>query len=264
MLLEHILDLLAGHVLCNDQVVERLHVERFAERDLAVALADGRAQVRQIRADAARIHERELGASWLRVRQLCIGDDVTQGGFAGRPDYTYRLPLQRMLAALGRKADFIGSQTRGLDGSPWPAGFDPDHEGYYGATTEQIKVKVTREGSAKVWEGVISCDEGRELHAVYPMQSITHNRRLRVEVAVSDADPHLPSIVDVYPMNNWHERETWDFFGIVFDGHPALTRILMPDDWPGHPQRKDYPLGGIPVEYKGGTIPPPDERRAYS
>ena len=51
-------------------------------------------------------------------------------------------------------------------------------------------------------------------------------------------------------------------FGIVFDGHPALTRILMPDDWPGHPQRKDYPLGGIPVEYKGATIPPPDQRRS--
>jgi hypothetical protein len=68
----------------------------------------------------------------------------------------------------------------------------------------------------------------------------------------------------VYPANDWHEREAWDMFGIEFDGHRALTRILMPDDWPGHPQRKDYPLGGIPVEYEGATVPPPDERRPYS
>ena len=107
-------------------------------------------------------------------------------------------------------------------------------------------------------------ETGRELHAVYPLLSITHNRRIRVEVACSDADPHIPSVTSLYPGNDWHERETWDFFGIVFDGHPGLTRIEMPDDWPGHPQRKDYPLGGIPVEYKGAQIPPPDERRSYS
>jgi len=105
---------------------------------------------------------------------------------------------------------------------------------------------------------------GRELHAVYHFLSITHNRRVRVEVSVPDDDRHLPSIVSVYPTNDWHERETWDFFGVVFDGHPALTRIMMPDDWLGHPQRKDYPLGGIPVEYKGAEIPPPDQRRAYT
>jgi NADH-quinone oxidoreductase subunit C len=104
---------------------------------------------------------------------------------------------------------------------------------------------------------------GRELHAVYHMLSITHNRRIRLEVSAPDADPHIPSITGVYPANNWHERETWDFFGIVFDGHPALTRIEMPDDWLGHPQRKDYPLGGIPVEYRGTKVPPPDERRSY-
>jgi len=107
-------------------------------------------------------------------------------------------------------------------------------------------------------------EAGRELHAVYHLLSMTHNRRIRVEVACPDADPHVPSVVSVYPTNDWHERETYDFFGIVFDGHPALTRIQMPDDWPGHPQRKDYPLGGIPVEYKGATIPPPDTRRSYS
>ncbi|MEI2766331.1 MAG: NADH-quinone oxidoreductase subunit C [Dermatophilaceae bacterium] len=106
---------------------------------------------------------------------------------------------------------------------------------------------------------------GRELHAVYHFLSITHgSRRVRVETTCPDADPHIPSIVATYPANNWHERETWDMFGIVFDGHPALTRILMPDDWPGHPQRKDYPLGGIPVEYKGATVPPPDQRRSYT
>ena len=79
-----------------------------------------------------------------------------------------------------------------------------------------------------------------------------------------DADPHVPSLFSVYPTTDWHERETYDFFGIIFDGHPSLTRIEMPDDWVGHPQRKDYPLGGIPVEYHGAEIPPPDERRAYN
>ncbi|MGI9197913.1 MAG: NADH-quinone oxidoreductase subunit C [Candidatus Nanopelagicales bacterium] len=107
-------------------------------------------------------------------------------------------------------------------------------------------------------------DRGRELHAVYPFLSVTHNRRVRVEVTCPDDDRHIPSIVSVYPGNDWHERETYDFFGIVFDGHPALLRIEMPDDWPGHPQRKDYPLGGIPVEYKGAEVPPPDQRRSYS
>ncbi len=107
-------------------------------------------------------------------------------------------------------------------------------------------------------------DEGRELHAVYHLISMTYNRRIRVEVSVPDADPHLPTLTAIYPSLDWHERETYDMFGLIFDGHPALTRILMPDDWPGHPQRKDYPLGGIPVEYKGGSVPPPDQRRSYN
>ncbi|SDS90855.1 NADH-quinone oxidoreductase subunit C [Microlunatus soli] len=107
-------------------------------------------------------------------------------------------------------------------------------------------------------------DEGKELHAVYHLASLTHNRRIRLEVSVPEADPHLPSVVSVYPSADWHERETFDMFGMIFDGHPHLTRILMPDDWPGHPQRKDYPLGGIPVEYKGARIPSPDNRRSYN
>lgn len=107
-------------------------------------------------------------------------------------------------------------------------------------------------------------DFGRELRALYPLMSITHNRRIQLEVACPDSDPHVPSLFSVYPTTDWHERETYDFFGIVFDGHPGLTRIQMPDDWVGHPQRKDYPLGGIPVEYHGAQIPPPDQRRTYN
>ncbi|MDQ4026024.1 MAG: NADH-quinone oxidoreductase subunit C [Actinomycetota bacterium] len=107
-------------------------------------------------------------------------------------------------------------------------------------------------------------DTPQRLHVAYHLTSMTYRRRIRLEVAVDVDDPHVPSVVDVYPTADWHERETWDMFGVIFDGHPALTRILMPDDWDGHPQRKDYPLGGVPVQYKGAEVPPPDTRRSYS
>jgi len=105
--------------------------------------------------------------------------------------------------------------------------------------------------------------DGERLHSVYHLTSMTYRRRIRLEVSVTTADPHVPSVTGLYPTADWQERETWDLLGIIYDGHPALTRVLMPDDWEGHPQRKDYPLGGVPVEYKGATIPPPDERRVY-
>jgi NADH-quinone oxidoreductase subunit C len=105
--------------------------------------------------------------------------------------------------------------------------------------------------------------DDHRLHVVYQLTSMTYRRRIRLETAVSTEDPHVPSVTGVYPTADWQERETYDMFGVVFDGHPNLTRILMPDDWEGFPQRKDYPLGGVPVEYKGAEIPPPDQRRSY-
>jgi NADH-quinone oxidoreductase subunit C len=107
-------------------------------------------------------------------------------------------------------------------------------------------------------------DVPRRLHVVYELMSLTFRRRVRLEVAVDVDDATVPSAVSVYPTADWHERETYDMFGVVFAGHPGLSRILMPDDWIGHPQRKDYPLGGIPVEYKGHEILPADQRRAYT
>lgn len=106
--------------------------------------------------------------------------------------------------------------------------------------------------------------EGAQLHAVYHLLSITHNRRLRLEVAVSISDPHIPSVTPTWPMADYHERETYDMFGIIFDGHPGLTRLLMPDDWVGYPQRKDYPLGGVEVQFKGAKVAPADQRRSYA
>jgi NADH-quinone oxidoreductase subunit C len=112
--------------------------------------------------------------------------------------------------------------------------------------------------------GVDYPSQATRLHVVVHLLSMTYRRRIRLETAVTAEHPHVASVSHVYPTADFHERETWDMFGVVFDGHPALTRILMPDDWEGHPQRKDYPLGGVPVEYKGAQIPPPDERRAYA
>jgi NADH-quinone oxidoreductase subunit C len=76
---------------------------------------------------------------------------------------------------------------------------------------------------------------------VYHLLSIPHRRRLRVKVRVADGGS-VPTVQGVWPSAGWPEREVWDMFGIVFDGHPDLRRLLMPEDWEGHPQRKDYPV----------------------
>jgi len=74
--------------------------------------------------------------------------------------------------------------------------------------------------------------------------------RVRLQVWVNDGEA-VPSVVSVWPTADWHEREAWDLFGIRFEGHPNPRRILMEDDWEGHPLRKDYPLGGEPVRFSG-------------
>jgi NADH-quinone oxidoreductase subunit C len=83
--------------------------------------------------------------------------------------------------------------------------------------------------------------------------TICHERpeRVRVRVQVPEADPVLPSLFDLHPGSEGLEREVFDMFGIGFEGHPDLTRILMPEDWDGHPLRKDYAVGAIPVQFKG-------------
>jgi NADH-quinone oxidoreductase subunit C len=93
----------------------------------------------------------------------------------------------------------------------------------------------------------------------YDLRSIEHNHRARVKVGLNDGD-HLPTVTDLFPTANWHEREAFDFYGIVFDGHPDLTRILLPEGWEGHPLLKTEELGGVDTRFHGAFIPPVDTR----
>jgi NADH-quinone oxidoreductase subunit C len=86
-------------------------------------------------------------------------------------------------------------------------------------------------------------------HVVYQLRSLQHNLILSLRMPVSGTNLSVPTITGIYPNANWHERELWDLFGIRFEGHPDLRRILMPADWEGHPLRKDYPLGYEEVQF---------------
>lgn len=79
---------------------------------------------------------------------------------------------------------------------------------------------------------------------VYQLYSISKRHQIRIRVQVDEDDPEIDSVTELWPGSNWHERECYDMFGIRFSGHPDLRRILMPEDWDGHPLRKDYPLQG--------------------
>ena len=96
---------------------------------------------------------------------------------------------------------------------------------------------------------------------VYELRSTEHHHRLRVKAGLDGDDaPHAPSVTPSYPTANWQEREVFDFYGVVFDGHPDLTRILLPDGWEGHPLLKTEELGGVDTRYHGAFIPPVDRR----
>jgi len=84
---------------------------------------------------------------------------------------------------------------------------------------------------------------------VYQLRNLETREQIRVRAFIGGDPPRIDSVSDLFPPANWEERETYDMFGVVFDNHPDLTRILMPDDWVGYPLRRDYPVGGEPVEF---------------
>jgi len=86
-------------------------------------------------------------------------------------------------------------------------------------------------------------------HVVYRLRSLKHNLIFGLRVPLDGNFPSMPTLTGVYANANWFERELWDMFGIRFEGHPDLRRVMMPEDWVGHPLRKDYPLGYEEVQF---------------
>ncbi len=139
-----------------------------------------------------------------------------------------------------------------------------------------VRCELLSDLSCVHWPGGVSRDNSQEttgwptfthegagqIEVDYLLRSVTHGHRFRLRTCVPDEGASVPSATGVYGSASFMEREAYDFFGVRFEGHPDLRRILMPDEWEGHPQRKDYPLGGVDIDYKGGqVISPPDQRK---
>jgi len=96
-------------------------------------------------------------------------------------------------------------------------------------------------------------EEEPRFHVVYQLRDVDRNRIITLRVPLNGHSPRIETLEKVYPNANWHEREIWDLFGIYFEGHSDMRRIMMPYDWEGHPLRKDYPLGYEDVRFTFNT-----------
>ena len=145
------------------------------------------------------------------------------------------------------------------------AAFEREHPEWVTVVVEahgEVTVVVPREhivdacSFLKIWpeshfdflSDICGADRGPEeeprFEVNYHLFSTTKHHRIRLKVLLAEEDAHVPSVTGVWRTANWHERETYDLFGVIFDGHPDLRRILLPEDWQGHALRKDFPLRG--------------------
>jgi NADH-quinone oxidoreductase subunit C len=112
-----------------------------------------------------------------------------------------------------------------------------------------------KQGDEEPWTALMSlhgCDylpDEPRLAVHYQLLSMERTDRLNVRTRMGIGEAHVPTVIDLFPTANYHEREVFDMFGVVFDGHPDMRRILMPEDYEGYPQRRDFPMGGEPVLY---------------
>ncbi len=197
-----------------------------------------------IDADLAVQLDERLAAVRDRIVAAFEDAELVVSGFRG--ELTLDVPPERLIDVLTfcrDDEDVRCELLSDLSGVHWPGG-----------KQEVVAQETTG------WPTYTEVREGR-IFVNYLLTSITHNHRFRIRTSVSDENPVLPTAENVYRSAHIMEREVYDFFGVRFEGHSNLKRIEMPEDWVGHPQRKDYPLGGVDVMYKGATVPPPSERR---
>ena len=120
---------------------------------------------------------------------------------------------------------------------------------------EELRLDFLSSVTAIDWPG-----RDPRFRLVYELSSSRDHHRLRVKVGLPEDDVRVPSVTGLFPTANWHERETYDFYGVVFEGHPNLRRILLPEGWEGWPLRKTEELGGVDTRYHGAFVPPVDRR----
>lgn len=195
---------------------------------------------------AQHVPEIQLSEQLRRVRDRVVAayDDVDVLGFRGEltlicaPDQ-----IPDILRLCRDDPELSCEMLADLTGVHWPGG-----------RREELAEETTG------WPRYETADEPGRIELDYIVRSLRHNHVFRLRTELPDEDPRVASVVGIYRSADVMEREVFDFLGIHFEGHPDLRRILMPDEWQGHPHRKDYPLGGVEVQYEGATIPPPDQR----
>lgn len=221
--------------------------------DAPVADVDEAAAAAETPADDPRRPARIPGLSGDPLTLEQLGERVVNGFGAVTTDITHgeltvQVAPERVHALLEFCRDdaaIAANMLADLSAVHWPAGdFVVERQP---ATTGWPDYRIERD------RGVIEVN--------YLLRSWSRNHHVRVSVGVDDVEPSLPTVSDLWPTANFHEREVYDMFGVDFAGHPNLRRILMPDEWVGHPQRKDYPLGGVEIEYEHDKfIPNPQDR----
>src|SRR5487761_451413 len=178
----------------------------------------------------ARLGEERLAAPVVRTGMFGVEGTPDTSGYGGLPVVKTPALAQALGAALSADGSGFGEAVERVVVDRGELTFHVRREHLLAVADKLLHDPALR---FEIFSGVSGVhypkETGRELRAVYHLVSITHNRRLRLEVSTPDTDRHVPSVTSVYPAANWHERETWDFYGIIFDGHPALTRIEMPD-----------------------------------